>query len=146
MNLRAVASERVGAHPAGRCGWVAVAPPFFRQAGNGRANPAPAMPGVLACVSHWSRIGWPETSLVDEPGPATQRAMQAIERYVAQHPAAADSAEGIAQWWLPAMGIDASMDEVTQALEILVDRGVLERAPLPGGQAIYRAAPHPSTP
>jgi hypothetical protein len=72
--------------------------------------------------------------------------MQAIERYVAQHPAAADSAEGIAQWWLPAMGIDASMDEVTQALEILVDRGVLERAPLPGGQAIYRAAPQSSTP
>ena len=101
---------------------------------------------ALACVSHWSRIGRPETSLVEEPGPATQRAMQAIERYVAQHPAAADSAEGIAQWWLPAMGIDASMDEVTQALEILVDRGVLERTPLPGGQAIYRAAQQSSTP
>ena len=101
---------------------------------------------ALARVSHWSRIGWPETSLVEEPGPATRRAMQAIERYVAQHPAAADSAEGIAQWWLPAMGVDASMNEVTQALEALVDLGVLERSPLPGGQAIYRAASQPTTP
>lgn len=72
--------------------------------------------------------------------------MEAIERYVAQHPGAADSATGIAQWWLPEMGIDASMDDVTQALEILVDRGVLESRPVPGGQPIYRAASHRGTP
>ena len=72
--------------------------------------------------------------------------MQAIERYVAQHPAAADSAAGIAQWWLPSMGVDASMDEVTEALEMLAESGVLKRTPLLGGQAIYRAASQPPTP
>lgn len=72
--------------------------------------------------------------------------MQGIERYVAQHRAAADSPAGIAQWWLPAMDVDASMNEVTEALEILTQRGVLERTPLPGGQAIYRAASHPAAP
>jgi hypothetical protein len=38
------------------------------------------------------------------------------------------------------------MDEVTQALEILVDRGVLERTPSARRTAIYRAAPLSSTP
>jgi hypothetical protein len=70
--------------------------------------------------------------------------MQGIQRYVAEHLAAADSAAGIAQWWLPAMGVDASMDEVTEALEILAERGVLIRTPLPDGQAIYRAASPPA--
>lgn len=78
----------------------------------------------------------------EESGPAVQRAAQAIERYLAQHPAAADSEEGIAQWWLPAMGVDVPVQTVCKALELLVERGVVSRTLLPD-RAIYRAAAKP---
>ena len=75
-----------------------------------------------------------------EPGPAIERAVAAIEAYLAQHPAAADSEQGVAQWWLPEVGVDVSVEQVHRALEILCDRGVIERTALPDGGTVYRAA------
>ena len=71
---------------------------------------------------------------------ALEQAVAAIERYLAQHPTAADSEQGIAQWWLPAMGVDAPLDRVVGALERLRERGRIERTTLPGGQAIWLRA------
>ena len=65
--------------------------------------------------------------------------MKAIEDYLLQHPDAADSEHGIAKWWVPAMGLEASAQEVTEALESLRDLDVIERKELPGGRVIYRA-------
>lgn len=76
----------------------------------------------------------------EEPRPGTRRAAEAIEAYLAQHPAAADSEQGIAQWWLPAMGMEVPMEVVCEALDWLVKHGVVTRTALPQGQAIYRAA------
>ena len=80
------------------------------------------------------------------PQSAVQQAMEAIEAYFQRHPWAADSEQGIAQWWLPTVGVEASAEQVRQALEVLAQRGVVERALTPGGGVIYRATNRPALP
>lgn len=70
----------------------------------------------------------------------TQRAAEAIEAYLARWPQAADTEEGIAQWWLPRMGVDLPLSDVQAALDRLVRRRVVTRSHLPEGSVIYRAA------
>lgn len=70
-----------------------------------------------------------------------QRACEAILAYLARHPAAADNEQGIAQWWLPDMGVDLPLPVVRQALGQLLAQRVVDCAPLPDGSVIYRAAP-----
>ena len=70
----------------------------------------------------------------------TQRALDAIKAYVACYPNAADAEDGIAQWWLPALGVYVPQGDVSAALERLVQMNVLERAKLADGSVIYRAA------
>ena len=64
----------------------------------------------------------------------------AIVRYLAEHPDAADTDQGIAEWWLPTMGIDVTTDEVQRSLHLLQELGVVEAQPCAGGSVIYRAA------
>jgi len=63
----------------------------------------------------------------------------AIRLYLSQHADAADDEHGIAAWWLPSMGLQASRDEVVQALERLHGIGIVARCRLPDGRMIYRA-------
>jgi hypothetical protein len=70
---------------------------------------------------------------------SVERAIAAIERYVAEHPAAADSVDGVAQWWLPDMGLDLPLEVVHRALDILWRRGAIQRNALPDGGAVYGA-------
>ncbi|MGC3984324.1 MAG: hypothetical protein QM777_06105 [Pseudorhodoferax sp.] len=72
------------------------------------------------------------------------RRKQAILDYLARHPFAADSEEGIAQWWLGTAGVLVTADELQQALARLQRQGRIERVPLPGHGAIYRAPRPPS--
>lgn len=65
--------------------------------------------------------------------------MEAIEDYLSQHPDAADSEQGIAKWWVPAMGLQASVQEVAAALASLRELDRIERKRMPGGRVIYRA-------
>ena len=64
---------------------------------------------------------------------------RAIEAYLAGHPGAADNEHGIAAWWLPGLGLDVPVEQVREALDALVHRGVVTVVALPGG-SIYRAA------
>ena len=75
----------------------------------------------------------------DEPVVSRQELIEAIAAYLVRSPAAADTARGIADWWMSAMGLDVSAVEVTEALDSLVQRGVVERNELPGGIPVYRA-------
>lgn len=75
----------------------------------------------------------------DAAGAGKHRTAQAILAYLARHPRAADTEHGIAQWWLPEMGVEAPLAQVQQALQALVQRGEMERVVLPDGGAIYRA-------
>jgi len=59
-----------------------------------------------------------------------------LERYLAMHPTATDSADGIAQRWLT--GRKADSRTIEAALDVLVKRGVLQRTAQPGGRSTYR--------
>jgi hypothetical protein len=69
------------------------------------------------------------------PGSLSEVAAQ-IARYLAAHPSACDTAEGVYRWWLK--GTAASQSEVSDALEQLVQLGRVERLPQPVGTR-YRA-------
>jgi hypothetical protein len=59
-----------------------------------------------------------------------------LERYVDRHPAAADTVDGIARWWLAGPSQPPARD-VEAALDLLVMRGVLSRHLLPDGNTVF---------
>ena len=69
-----------------------------------------------------------------------------IERYITEHPHAADTAEGIRSWWVARQRLGDSVDAVQKALEYLVARRRLSSSVLPDGTVIFRAAHPPSDP
>ena len=81
--------------------------------------------------------------MIDPADGRSHRVAQVIENYLARHPDAADNERGIATWWLPSLGVDATVEEVTQALAYLHDLGVVERQVMPDGRALYRASRTP---
>ena len=77
-------------------------------------------------------------------GPQAVRRVRMIEelvtRYIADHPNAADTVEGIRSWWIAAEMHDASRAEVQAAAERLVSCGTLSRTALPDGTPLYARA------
>jgi len=63
-----------------------------------------------------------------------------IEAHLAAHPTAADSAEGVARWWVGSRGIEATAGEVEPVLALLVRRHRLRRVQLADGSTLYCAA------
>ena len=63
--------------------------------------------------------------------------IQAIEAHLASHPLAADSAAGVARWWLGGQGVVASPRETEIALAALVRRRRLRRVRLADGNTLY---------
>jgi hypothetical protein len=76
-----------------------------------------------------------------------RRIADAIRSYLSRHPDAADNEHGIAKWWLPGLGVDATVEEVAQALEYLHGLGLIDKQVMPDGRASYRASrtPHERT-
>jgi hypothetical protein len=70
-----------------------------------------------------------------------QGLMDAIEAHLASHPQAADSASGVARWWLGVQGIHAEASEVEAALAMLVTRHALRQARLADGTLLYSRIP-----
>jgi hypothetical protein len=64
----------------------------------------------------------------------------AILRYVVQHPAAKDTVEGIAEWWLLEAQVSATVAEVKMALEKLVSRGRMAAEQHTDGRIYYNQA------
>ena len=67
------------------------------------------------------------------------RIKPAILQYLADHPRAIDTVDGVRQWWI---GSDLCLpphERVAAALKRLVIDGVLERRAVPRGGSIYRA-------
>jgi hypothetical protein len=60
---------------------------------------------------------------------------RALERYCAEHPNAADSVEGVRSWWLADPTIPR--EAVEEALQALVDRGLLDVRILSDGTVVY---------
>ncbi len=65
---------------------------------------------------------------------------EAIERYLSARPQAAETVEGITRWWLVRQRYEDSLDLVQNALDLLVERGAVEKLGLSGGHPIYRKA------
>ena len=63
-----------------------------------------------------------------------------IARYLAAHPAASDSLDGIRRWWLARLRYEEAADLVQQALARLESEGKATRLVLPGGATVYQAA------
>lgn len=60
-----------------------------------------------------------------------------IQRYLLNHPNAADTLEGIMGWWLPKQRYQETLEQVQQALNYLVARGRIERKVNPYGSGTY---------
>lgn len=58
--------------------------------------------------------------------------------YLLQHPNAADTARGIAHWWLPRRSSADSPAAIDRALERLVAAGRLRAVKLPNGETLYQ--------
>lgn len=68
-----------------------------------------------------------------------RQAEQAILDHLARHPLAADTEQGIAQWWLGAAGVLVTSVELQQALAALLQHRRIECIALPDGGTLYRA-------
>jgi len=62
-----------------------------------------------------------------------------IRRYLASHPDAADSAEGILNWWLMRQRDEQSAQVVDEALQWLLEQGAVTRCVMPDGKIVYSA-------
>jgi hypothetical protein len=76
----------------------------------------------------------------EAPDVRLDRVVQAIARYLEQHPGAADSDDGIAKWWLPTLNVEASSQEVRVALEVLMRAGLVESVRIANQPPIWRAS------
>lgn len=61
----------------------------------------------------------------------------AVLGYIGAHPLAADTLDGIAQWWLPRQRYITAHARIEAALARLVDEGALHLRRLPDGTALY---------
>lgn len=59
--------------------------------------------------------------------------------YLAKHPAAADSIEGVRRWWVVRQRFDEATAQVQLALDRLEAAGQIGKQVLPDGTAIYAA-------
>lgn len=88
-------------------------------------------------VARALRFGWhaqPRPAMSDEPDVAS--VVKRLAAYLAGHPRASDTAEGIAAWWLPPPP-PVTPEEVAAALSWLVDCGVLAALPAADGRVRY---------
>jgi hypothetical protein len=63
-----------------------------------------------------------------------------IREYLAENPEAADTAEGIVQWWIVQRRFARGLSAVSRAIKRLVDEGFLEEVKTADGRSIFRAA------
>ena len=63
--------------------------------------------------------------------------IRAILAHLASHPHAADTAEGVARWWLGGQGGASTLPEVEAALRQLVARRALREERLADGTTLY---------
>ena len=63
-----------------------------------------------------------------------------ILRYLLRRPDAADTIDGIRQWWLPQIRLDTALSDIEQALSQLVLKGKVVASALPDGSIMYRNA------
>jgi hypothetical protein len=94
--------------------------------------------GVAKAQPHRPSTAW--GTMTRESDDRVRAIAGEIERYLAEHPEAADNAAGIHRWWLPLSSADAPLRDVQAALDSLVQAGRIERASTADGAFVYRSA------
>lgn len=61
----------------------------------------------------------------------------AVLSFLDRHPQAADTLEGIVEWWLPQQRYVTAQSRIEAVLQRMVSRGVLRMRRLPDGSAAY---------
>jgi hypothetical protein len=69
-------------------------------------------------------------------GSAKRRLAAEIRRYCEDCPEASDSLDGIA-WWLARQRFKEAREDIEEAVEVLLDEGVLERRQLADGSVVF---------
>jgi hypothetical protein len=62
-----------------------------------------------------------------------------IERYLINHPHAADTLFGIQRWWLLMQRYEQAVQQVQQALDYLETTGIVSKAVVDNGRVIYKS-------
>lgn len=60
-----------------------------------------------------------------------------IIAYLTEHPKAADSLEGVVQWWLGMSHDECVKEDVKSALSVMEQRGIIKKRILADGKDIY---------
>ena len=91
--------------------------------------------GLHAFPSQTSRRAVCHDAIVVTRSEAEQieSAVREIEHYLRAHPHASDTLQGVSDWWLEALDSPLRADLLQAALDRLVERGILEARPIPGG-------------
>jgi hypothetical protein len=63
-----------------------------------------------------------------------------IVAYLHAHPSAADSLEGIVDWWLPRQRYETARNAIQKALDDLIAQGIVEELESNRGARLYRLA------
>ena len=61
-----------------------------------------------------------------------------IMDYIQKNPDAGDTLEGISKWWLEFERIELSVDEVTDVLENLIQKGMIRVKKTKNGNTFYK--------
>jgi hypothetical protein len=88
----------------------------------------------ISSVARWLRPVSLPMPREDDGGGVGER----ILRYLDERPEAADTADGIRQWWLRQEGVERSPADVQAALDRLVEQRRIARIDRPGMSPIYR--------
>ncbi|MHC4086025.1 MAG: hypothetical protein ACYSWZ_00805 [Planctomycetota bacterium] len=68
----------------------------------------------------------------------TEYISRMILDYIRKNPDTGDTLEGIVKWWLELARIESSVDEVADALENLIQKGIIRIRKLKDGTAFYK--------
>ena len=89
-------------------------------------------------MSFAAKSGIVETCLEAAVKKKTEMISRMIFDYLSKNPDAEDTLEGITRWWLNMERIDLSVKEVEQALESLIEQGVITINKTIGGTILYK--------
>ena len=79
--------------------------------------------------------------VVKDDDPDVRALSHELTRYLETHPNAADSLEGVVEWWLSTSRYRFARDKVEAALNVLESEGFLSKRVLAGGNIVYACGP-----
>ncbi len=77
----------------------------------------------------------------DRNAQTSEEVVREILRYLVKHPAAKDTLEGIARWWLDRQQVERSVEEVVQSVRLLLSRGLILERRRKTGRPYYQVNP-----